>query len=108
MVNRDTKKNYVLDMIIKNLDDVSSSLDSLSKFTNGEVSSIKVELAKVIEDVKSLQSKKCPINAQSVVEIVNVERLKHDAKKPKEIRELVSWVLAVVSTSVALYLIFKG
>jgi hypothetical protein len=92
----DHKKDYVLDMIIKNLEDVNASLDNLSKYTTDEIMHIKIELSKLTEELKQMKSHPCPKSPELVKEIIETERLRHAAKQPKERRDIALWVVAIV------------
>jgi len=91
----DAKRDYVLDMIIKNLEDVNSSLDKLSKYTTDEVGYIKIELIRLTEDIKQMKSHPCPKSPELIREIISTERLKLRSAQPKKFMEIVGWVVAV-------------
>jgi hypothetical protein len=97
------RKNYVLDMIIKNLDEVNESLDKLASFTNTEISHIRAELATLISDVKQLKERPCPRNKETLIEIIEVERLKYLSKRPKKFMEIIGWVVAVAVGFLTIY-----
>src|SRR5574343_414553 len=98
----DAKRDYVLDMIIKNLEDVNSSLDKLTKYTTEEIGHIKIELTKLTEDIKAMKTHPCPKSPELIKEIIETERLKYDARQPKEKREIILWVVAVVGGAVSI------
>lgn len=102
--NMDAKRDYVLDMIIRNLEDVNNSLDKLTRYTNDEVSHIKIELMKLTEEIRQMKEHPCPRDASKVREIIETERLKYEAKRPKEKREIILWVVAVVGGTVSIML----
>ena len=99
----DAKRDYVLDLIIKNLDDVNASLDKLSTYANGEIAGIKVELANLIHEIKMLKDRPCPRNTTALIEIIENDRLKYRSKQPKKFMEIVGWVVAVAVGFITIY-----
>ena len=102
--NMDAKRDYVLDMIIRNLEDVNNSLDKLTKYTTEEIGHIKIELTRLTEEFKAMKTHPCPKNPELIKEIIETERLKYKAKTPKEKREIILWVVAVVGGTVSIML----
>jgi hypothetical protein len=103
----DEKRNYVLDMIIKNLDDVNENLEKLSTFTKDEVSHIRIELTNLIQEVKQLKERPCPRNPEALRDCIETERLKYQSKQPKKFMEIVGWVVAVAAGVLTLYYMLK-
>jgi hypothetical protein len=102
------RKNYLIEVIIKNLEELSGSLNELTNYTKDEIKIIKVEFEKLISDVKMLKERPCPRNPEALKEVIEVERLKYNARRPKEFREVFLWGVTIVSAFVAMYFAIKG
>ena len=103
-----TEKNYLIEVIIKNLEELSISLHELTNYTKEEIKVIKVEFEKLIADMKMLKDRPCPRNPASVREVVEIERLRYNAGKPKKVMNTILWVVTISSALVAMYFAFKS
>ena len=99
------QKNYALEIIIKNLEALSNSIEKLSGFTNEELAKIKIDVSMVIEDIRHLKVKCTP---DTIREVIEGERLKLLIKKPRQLTQYIVWLVAIFNGLLAIYLFFKG
>ena len=95
--------DYLLERILKNLDDVSEILEKFRSEYNNEVKKIREDLITVKQEVISLRNRTCPRSPEILKEIIEVERLRHQAKQPKKIMEIIGWVVTITGGLIALY-----
>ena len=101
--------DYLLERILKNLDDVSEILEKFRNDYNNEVKQIREELIHVKQEVISLRNRTCPRSPEVLKEIIEVERLRYNSKQPKKIMEIVGWVVTVTGGILAIiYAIIHG
>ena len=99
------QKNYALEIIIKNLEALSNSIEKLSGFTNEELAKIKIDVSMVIEDIRHLKVK---CNPDTIREVIEGVRLKLLIKKPRQLTQYIVWLVAIFNGLLAIYLFFKG
>lgn len=97
-----------LDLVAQNLDSISSGLSKLSKFTNGNISSLKLKTMELSKDIEALRNQKCPKDPKAILEILEVARLKREAdvaeKKPERTRNILLWIVAVTGGTISIIL----
>ena len=94
--------SQLFDVMINSLDKLNSSLDKLSKFTNAEITSLTIKINDVTKDVQALQHQSCPRDNSAIIEIIKTEKLKDKVGRPKKIRELIAWSIAIVASIIAI------
>lgn len=92
----------VIDIILKTLDTLNEGLNKLSKFSNSEITSLKIKVAELSKDIETLQKRTCPVTPESVVTIVDVERLKSDDIRREKTKKLAIWIIAVIGGTTGL------
>ena len=95
--------DYFLARILKNLDDVSDILEKFRNDYNDEVKKIREDLITVKQEVINLRNRTCPRSPEVLKDIIEVERLRHQAKQPKKIMEIIGWVVTITGGLIALY-----
>jgi hypothetical protein len=95
--------NYIIDVMINQIEQLNNGLDRLSNYSKDEIGAIKLKLSDVMNDVETLKSRPCPRNPVAIKEIIEVEKLKSDAKRPEKTRNILLWIVSIVGGSLAIY-----
>ena len=93
-------------LITQSLDNLSTGLAKLSKFTNGSVNGLRLKVKDLEKEIEALQTQPCPKDPEAILEVIEIAQLKQEAsaakKKPKKDRKIIFWVLSIIGSLIAI------
>ena len=98
----DKTDDYLLQLILKNLEELTKTLNKLNNFTNGEISGLKSIIEIIKKDIDALKHQECPKNKEAILEIIDIDRLRENSKRPKQYRDVIFWIFGITGTIITI------